>query len=138
MLCSAGSVNSAMVHWRRACDRYGWEEVLKTDSPERGGRLAAFVWDLMSEDNNLTYDSIATYVWGMCTWQKLQHEADPRMGVMHWADFMSSVKVVAHTPGEPRKPFPMRDPVVRSCLRKLPVSNTTHLQEAPSDQRIDL
>ena len=24
--------------------------------------------------------------------------------------------------------------VVRSCLRKLPVSNTTHLQEAPSDQ----
>ena len=29
------------------------------------------------------------------------------MGVMHWHDFMTSVRVVAHVPHEPRRAIPM-------------------------------
>jgi hypothetical protein len=39
---------------------------------------------------------------------KLSHQADPVLGVMHWQDFMRSVRVKAHVPHEPRRAVPLR------------------------------
>ena len=36
------------------------------------------------------------------------HQADPVLGVMHWQDFMRSVRVKAHVPHEPRRAVPLR------------------------------
>ena len=46
-------------------------------------------------------DSIGTYVWALRWKMKLSHQADPVLGVMHWQDFMRSVRVKAHVPHEP-------------------------------------
>jgi hypothetical protein len=51
----------------------------------------------------LVADSIQTYVWGLRWKMKLEHQADPVFGVMHWHDFMVSVRVRAHVPHEPRR-----------------------------------
>ena len=39
---------------------------------------------------------------------KLSHQADPVLGVMHWQDFMRSVRVKSHVPHEPRRAVPLR------------------------------
>ena len=41
-------------------------------------------------------DSIGTYVWALRWKMKLAHQADPVLGVMHWQDFMRSVRVKSH------------------------------------------
>ena len=45
------------------CAAYGWERVLRTDDPLRGGKLAAFVLH-MTTKTTLVYGSIENYVWG--------------------------------------------------------------------------
>ena len=102
---SMDSVNSALNHWKTTCKTYGWDHLIKTDDPDRGGKLVAFVWGLL-KDNDLVYSSISNYIWGLASWQKLQHQADPRMGVMGWSDFMSAVEVLAAVPSEPRRAVP--------------------------------
>ena len=46
------------------CAAYGWERVLRTDDPLRGGKLAAFVLH-MTTKTTLAYGSIENYVWGV-------------------------------------------------------------------------
>ena len=73
---------------------------------DRGSRLVSFILTLV-DDTDLKYTSIEAYVWGVRTWTKLQHEPDPIMGVEHWTDFMSSIKVLTWVAGEPRLRFPV-------------------------------
>ena len=103
---SMRTVHSAEVHWKKVCDTHGWPYLLPTDFDGRGGRLAAFVLYL-TDDTELVYSSIDSYVWGLVNWQKLQGQPDPRLGVENWTDFMMSVKVLTHVPHEPRKEIPL-------------------------------
>ena len=103
---SMRTVNAALGWWRKVCAKYEWPLVIPTEHDERGGRLAAFVLYL-TDQTELVYASIDSYVWGLVNWMKLQRQADPRLGVEGWVDFMQSVKVLTWVPHEPRKEIPL-------------------------------
>ena len=69
------------------------------------------------EDTELTWQSISNYLWGVRTYMKLQHQADPAYGVVNWDALEASCKVLAHVPGEPRKEVPFE--VVQAILEAL-------------------
>ena len=94
-------------YWKPLAAAHGWDEIIATDDPERGGKMATFVL-CMLENTALVADSIGTYVWALRWKMKLAHQADPVLGVMHWQDLMRSVRVKAHVPHEPRRAVPLR------------------------------
>ena len=94
-------------YWKPVAEEYGWDVIIATDDPERGGKLAAFVLRMLG-DTALVADSISTYVWALRWKMKLSHQADPALGVMHWQEFMRGVSVKAHVPHEPRRAVPLR------------------------------
>ena len=57
---------------------------------------AVAVTDLSPEAALSVADSIQAYVWGLRWKMKLEHQADPVLGVMHWQEFMRSVRVKSH------------------------------------------
>jgi hypothetical protein len=104
------SMRTVEVAWRKwlpLAEQYDWDDVIYSDDADRGGKLAAFVLHLL-RDQTLVADSIASYTWGLRWKMKLFHQADPALGVMHWHDFMTSVRVLAHVPHEPRRAIPAR------------------------------
>ena len=103
---SMRTVEAALSRWRTTCAEEGWHEVIKTEDPERGGKMAAFVLD-MCDDTELPYTTIKSYEWGLRTWMKLQRQADPVLGVLGWDDFMVSVKVITWVTYEPRREIPL-------------------------------
>ena len=62
-----------------------WDEVLRSDDSERGGKLATFVVH-MARNTELGFESISSYLWGIRTWFKEQRQADPVMGILGWQD----------------------------------------------------
>ena len=102
---SMRTVHSALVHWEATCARYGWETVIMSEDPERGGKMCAFVHHLTT-DLTLVANSISNLVWGLRTWMKLQRQSDPLMGVENWHDFMLGARVLTHVPHEPRRAIP--------------------------------
>ena len=110
------TVNTALAKWRKLCAERGWPVVLRTDDPDRGGRLTAFM-HYMVEDTELVWGSIQNYLWGLRTWMKLQHQADPAYGIEHWDMLQQSCEVLTAVPSEPRKELPM--PVLRAILLAL-------------------
>jgi hypothetical protein len=62
----------------------------------------------MVDDTALAFRSIANYLWAFCSWNRMQRQADPRLGVERWSEFISGVKVLAanETP-EPRREMPL-------------------------------
>ena len=103
---SMRTVTAALAHWSRVHPQYDWPVIIATDDPERGGKLVTFVLHLL-DDTDIVADSITGYVWGLRTWMKLQRQADPVFGVLDWRDFMTSVRVLAHVPHEPRRLIPL-------------------------------
>jgi hypothetical protein len=69
-------------YWKPVAEENGWDEIIATDDPERGGKLATFVLRMLG-DTALVADSIGTYVWALRWKMKLAHQADPALGVMH-------------------------------------------------------
>jgi hypothetical protein len=119
------TVSTAWSKWQLVADAYGWENVIMTDDPKRGGKLAAFVLHLL-EDTDLVADSISTYVWALRWAMKLRHQADPVMGVMLWQEFMTGIRVIAHTPGEPRRALPTA--VIMAIGETIDLSNFSDVQ----------
>ena len=105
---SRAKMMSGWNRWCRFCDDMGWSAFLRTGFKRRGGRLAAWVLNMVT-DTALVFGSISTYVWGVRTWHVMQHQADPCFGVMHWREFMAGVAVLTAVPSEPRKQFPLED-----------------------------
>ena len=93
-------INTAMSSWRSFASERGWDVVIQTDDPMRGGKLAAWVTSLVAL-TSLVYASISKYVWGLCTWMTLQHQADPRIAVPEWRVFMAATKVLTFVPAKP-------------------------------------
>ena len=71
-----------------------------------GAKLVALLNYLVT-DTDLVWASIESYVWGMRTWMKLQHQADPAYGVEHWDMLQDACMVLTHVPAEPRKELPL-------------------------------
>ena len=103
---SRGKVMTAVNRWTAFCSTKSWSPILCAGDKARGGRVVAWVLQ-MKDDTNLVFRSISGYVWGMRTWQVLQHQPDPLMGVMHWREFMQGIAVLTAVPGEPRRMFPL-------------------------------
>ena len=113
---SMGKVMTAHRRWVTFCTVHEYPILLETDYPLRGGQIVHWVMTMV-DDTELVFKSISTYVWGMRTWQQLQHQADPVLGVMGWSPFFASVAVVTHVAGEPREEIPLH--VVRAILEAL-------------------
>jgi hypothetical protein len=71
----------------------------------------------MMDDTALVFSSISSYVWCIRTWHRLQHQADPVMGVMDWTSFFTGIAVYTAVPAEPREEVPLE--VVRQILGRL-------------------
>ena len=120
---AASSNNKMMVAYRRweaFCGVQGWNPLIVSDDPERGGKLASWVLSML-DDTDLVFKSISTYVWGVRVWHTLQHEADPIYGVMHWKEFMAAVAVLSAVPGEPREEVPFD--VLQAILERLDMNS---------------
>jgi hypothetical protein len=103
---SMRSIHAALAKWNEVVLKFGWPRIIASDDPSRGGKLAAFVLQLV-HDTTLVASSIVNYVWALRSWMKLQRQVDPAYGVVEWHDFMEAVAVVAHVPAEPRKAVPL-------------------------------
>ena len=97
------TVSAGVAIWTTVCALYGWERVLRTDDPRRGGKLAAFVLH-MTTKTKLVFGSIEQYVWGVRVWMQSHMVVDPLMGVLFWTS--SAIKVLTWVPGEPRRAVP--------------------------------
>jgi hypothetical protein len=111
---SRRTVSAALGHWRPVCRRFGWPDLILSDDPSRGGKMASFVLG-MAEDTSLSYGSISNYVWGLRSHMKSKGQVDPVFGIYDWADFMMSVHVKTWTVGEPRRAIPLD--LLRRALR---------------------
>ena len=107
------TVKGGIKIWREVADLRGWPPIITSDDPMRGGKLAAFVMHMV-QNTDLVYGSIEKYIWGVRTFMQVHHEADPQLGVRHWENFMSSVKVLTWVPAEPRRRCPTK--VVKAIL----------------------
>ena len=115
------------MHWRVVCSRYGWPEVIVTDDPLRGGKLAAFMM-YMCDETDLAGVSISNYVWALRAHMKRSRQLDPALGVAEWDDWSEAVQVQAWVPGEPRRMVPMA--LVTASLRQVDVASFTDVQAA--------
>lgn len=106
--------------WSEFASENGWDSIIPSGDPSRGGRLAAWVLSLL-DDTSLVYNSITTYVWGMRTMHTLQHQSDPAMGVEFFREFMRSISVLSAVPGEPRKRVELE--VVTALLSEIQVGH---------------
>ena len=103
---SRSKVMTAVNRWTAFCASKSWSPILEAGDKARGGRVVAWVLQ-MKDETELVFRSISGYVWGMRTWQVLQHQPDPLFGVMHWREFMQGIAVLTAVPGEPRRMFPL-------------------------------
>ena len=100
------SISAALSHWDTLRARHGWDRLICTDDPQRGGKLATLV-SYMVNETELASQSIANYVWALRAWLKYQRQLDPIMGVAEWDDYMQGVHVLAWMPSEPRRRVPI-------------------------------
>ena len=124
---SRRTVNAALSHWRPVCRRFGWPDLILSDDPSRGGKMASFVLG-MAEDTSLSYGSISNYVWGLRSHMKSKGQVDPVFGIYDWADFMMRVHAKTWTIGEPRRAIPLD--LLRRALRAVNLSVFWEVQMA--------
>jgi hypothetical protein len=99
------TVRAGVKRWWVTCANRRFARVISTDDPERGAKLAAFVFDLITT-TPLRGSTIVQYVYGVRVWNQAQGMADPIMGVDGWEHYMKGVEVLTWAPGEPRKAVP--------------------------------
>ena len=117
---SRAHVDSALKRWSVFSSKHGWEPLLADDDKGRGGKMASWVL-CMVDETELSFKSIVNYIWGMRTWQQLQGNSDPAMGVRNWRELMRAVAVLTAVPSEPREQVPL--PVLRDMLQVLSASS---------------
>jgi hypothetical protein len=118
-------IKRALAVWTGVAEREGWDVLIATGDPERGAKMVTFVMELV-EDTDLVYSSIDLYVWALCAWHHLQHQASPTAGVLGWSEFMDSVKVLTFVPAEPRAETPLA--VVRAIVADADLDSVEDVQ----------
>lgn len=103
---SQASVNAALGHWRVLTSRHRWPEVIASDDPSRGGKLAAFALYLLDEAK-LAGTSISNYLWALRSYMKFCRQLDPAYGVAEWDDFTMAVLVAGWVQSEPHRAVPI-------------------------------
>ena len=93
---SKSSIAAALVHWEELCRRYLWSDVIQTGDPLRGAKLCVFVLSLMQHPSMYPSSTISNYVWALCAHMQLHLQADPRVNVIGWPFFMTSVTVLCY------------------------------------------
>ena len=102
---SMRTVMAGFKYWSVVAVKHGWDYIIQTGDLERGAKLVALTSHML-DDTTLVGASIENYVWGVCTWMKLQHQADPRRGVVGWDDWMKAALVLSAVVREPRRAMP--------------------------------
>jgi hypothetical protein len=110
---SHASMQAALGHWRVVCSRHRWPEVIASDDPSRGGKLATFMIYCVDE-TELAGTSILNYTWALRSYMKFCRQLDPVLGIQEWDDWAQSVQVTAWVQSEPRRMVPID--LVRSAL----------------------
>ena len=111
---SHASIQAALGHWRVVCSRHRWPEVIASDDPSRGGKLATFMIYCIDE-TDLAGTSILNYTWALRSYMKFCRQLDPVLGIPEWDDWAQAVQVTAWVQSEPRRMVPL-DLVRRSIL----------------------
>ena len=117
-----------MVHWNDVCDRYLWPDIIQTGDPTRGAKLCVFVLQLVGHTSMYPSSTISNYVWALCAHVQLDLQADPRVNVIGWPFFMTSVTVLCYVPGEPRKRVPTS--LIRDALAAVDHTDFVQVQTA--------
>ena len=117
-----------MVHWNDVCDRYLWPDIIQTGDPTRGAKLCVFVLQLVGHTSMYPSSTISNYVWALCAHVQLDLQADPRVNVIGWPFFMTSVTVLCYVPGEPRKRVPTS--LIRDALAAVDHADFVQVQTA--------
>jgi hypothetical protein len=120
-------IRRGLAIWRDVAREEGWSAIISTDDFLRGSKLVTYALQ-MADETDLTYKSIETYLWGMRTWQTLQGQADPALGVMGWDAFMTALKVITWAVSEPRRQTPIW--VIEAILDSLDVDDFEDVQFA--------
>ena len=53
---SRRTVNAALGHWRPVCRRFGWPDLILSDDPSRGGKMASFVLGMAGDIMDFEHD----------------------------------------------------------------------------------
>ena len=117
-----------MVHWNDVCDRYLWPDIIQTGDPTRGAKLCVFVLQLVGHTSMYPSSTISNYVLALCAHVQLDLQADPRVNVIGWPFFMTSVTVLCYVPGEPRKRVPTS--LIRDALAAVDHTDFVQVQTA--------
>ena len=125
---SKSSIAAALVHWNDVCDRYLWPDIIQTGDPTRGAKLCVFVLQLVGHTSMYPSSTISNYVWALCAHVQLDLQADPRVNVIGWPFFMTSVTVLCYVPGEPRKRVPTS--LIRDALAAVDHTDFVQVQTA--------
>ena len=125
---SKSSISSALVIWDQVVRTWGWERIIRTGDPIRGGKLATFVLALMAHTPFFPSSTISNYVWALCAFMQQELHMDPRFNVVGWSFFMAAVKVLTYVPYEPRTRLPTS--AIRSALSAVDTSDFVAVQTA--------
>jgi len=125
---SKSSIAASLVHWNVLRRRYLWSEIIQTGDLTRGAKLSTFVLHLVEHPSMYPSSTISNYVWALCAHMQLHLQADPRVNVIGWPFFMTSITVLCYVPGEPRKRVPTS--LVRAALGAVDRTDFVQVQTA--------
>ena len=125
---SKSSIAAALVHWNVIRPRYLWSDIIRTGDTTRGAKLCVFVLHLIEHPSMYSSSTISNYVWALCAHMQLHLQADPRVNVIGWSFFMTSVTVLCYVPGEPRKRVPTS--LIRAALHAVDRTDFVQVQTA--------
>jgi hypothetical protein len=125
---SKSSIAAALVHWDVIRLRHLWSDIIRTGDTTRGAKLCVFVLHLVEHPSMYPSSTISNYVWALCAHMQLHLQADPRVNVIGWPFFMTSVTVLCYMPGEPRKRVPTS--LLRAALAAVDRTDFVQVQTA--------
>lgn len=125
---SRSSISAALVHWDAVCDRFGWDRIIRTGDPTRGGKLCTFVLELVAHTPYYPSTTIGNYIWALCAHMQQELHADPRDGLVGWPMFVTAVKVMTYVPYEPRTRLPTA--ALRRALGNVDIADFAMVQMA--------
>ena len=102
----SGQETAVKKHYLPWCKKHGLDPIIRTNDPNRGGRCASLLVDLVM---TLAYSTSTTYLWYVRDWMMQPAQGgqmDPLEGVYNWDSWIVGVEVETWVPSEPRQQVP--------------------------------